>query len=61
MKNRIRIVRKVRILRALKYIVYVGTNVTDCAKASLGISDVVLQYLTIKERPLLNYTSPQKT
>jgi hypothetical protein len=55
MKNRIRIVQKVRILRALKYIVYVGINITDCAKASLGISDVVLQYLTINERPLFNY------
>jgi hypothetical protein len=54
-KNRIRIVQKVRILRALKYIVYVGIDVTDCAKASLGISDVVLKYLTIKERPLFNY------
>jgi len=61
MKNRFRIVRKVRILRALKYKVYVGINVTDCAKASIGISDVVLQYLTIKEQPLLNYRSPQKT
>jgi len=45
MKNRIRIVQKVRKLRALKYIVYVGINATDCAKASFGISDVVLQFL----------------
>jgi len=55
MKNRIRIVQKVRKLRALKYIVYLGINATDCAKASLGISDVVLQYLTMKERPIFNY------
>jgi len=35
--------------------VYVGINATDCAKVSLGISDVVLQYLTMKEWPLFNY------
>jgi len=35
--------------------VYVGINATDCAKASLGISDVVLQYLTMKELPLFSY------
>jgi len=55
MKNRIRIVLKVRKLLALKYIVHVGINATDYAKASLGISDVVFQYLTMKERPLFNY------
>jgi hypothetical protein len=55
MKNRIRIVQNVRTLRELKYIVYVGINATDCATVSLGISDVVLQYLTMKERLLFNY------
>jgi hypothetical protein len=54
MKNRIRIVQRVGKLPALKYTVYVNINATDCVKASLGISDVVLNYLSMKEQPLFN-------
>jgi hypothetical protein len=60
MKNRIRIVQKVRKLRELKYIVHVCINATDWAKASLGISDVVLLNLTIKERTLFNYVEVRR-
>jgi hypothetical protein len=52
--KKIRIVLTVRKLRELKYIVHVGINATDCAKASFGISDVVLQYLKMKEQSLFN-------